>query len=110
MEIKTIKKSQNETTLKLENLGKRSGVRDASSTNRIQEAEKRITWAEIDTTVKENAECKILLTQNIKEIQVTMRRANLKIIGIGESKDSQLTGQVNVFIKIIEENFPKLKK
>jgi prefoldin subunit 5 len=32
MEIKTIKKSQRETTLELENLGKRSGVIDASIT------------------------------------------------------------------------------
>jgi prefoldin subunit 5 len=30
MEIETIKKSQKETTLELENLGKRSGVIDAS--------------------------------------------------------------------------------
>jgi hypothetical protein len=30
MEIKTIKKSQRETTLDIENLGKRSGVIDAS--------------------------------------------------------------------------------
>jgi hypothetical protein len=32
MELETIKKSQRETTLELENLGKRSGVRDASIT------------------------------------------------------------------------------
>jgi predicted nucleic acid-binding Zn-ribbon protein len=36
MEIETIKKLQSETTLKLENLGKRSRVIDASITNRIQ--------------------------------------------------------------------------
>jgi hypothetical protein len=32
MEIETIKKSQRETTLELENLGKRSGAIDASAT------------------------------------------------------------------------------
>jgi hypothetical protein len=37
MEIKTIKKSQRETALELENLGKRSGVIDASITDRILE-------------------------------------------------------------------------
>jgi len=37
MEIKTIRKSQRETTLKVENLGKRPGVVDISITNRIQE-------------------------------------------------------------------------
>jgi prefoldin subunit 5 len=37
MEIESIKKSQRETTLEIENLGKRSGVIDARITNRIQE-------------------------------------------------------------------------
>jgi hypothetical protein len=32
LEIETIKKSQKQTTLQLENLGKRSGVTDASIT------------------------------------------------------------------------------
>jgi hypothetical protein len=39
-----------------------------------------------------------------------MRRPNLTIIGIEENKDSQLKGPVNIFNKIIEENFPNLKK
>jgi hypothetical protein len=39
-----------------------------------------------------------------------MRKPNLKIIGINESKDSRLKGPVNIFNKIIEENFPNLKK
>jgi cell division protein FtsL len=79
MEIETIKKSQRETDLEIENLGKRSGVIDASITNRIQEIEERISSAEdtienIDTTVKENTKCKKILTQNIQEIWDTMRR------------------------------------
>ena len=39
-----------------------------------------------------------------------MKRPNLKIIGIEKSKDLHLKGPVNIFNKIIEENFPKLKK
>jgi hypothetical protein len=39
-----------------------------------------------------------------------MRRPNLRIISIEERKESYLKGQVNSFNKIIEENFPKLKK
>jgi hypothetical protein len=39
-----------------------------------------------------------------------MRRPNLRIIGIEESEDSQLKEPVNIFNKIIEENFPNLKK
>ena len=46
LEIETIKKSQEETTLELENLGKRSGIIDASIPNRIQEIEERISGAE----------------------------------------------------------------
>jgi hypothetical protein len=83
--------------LEIENLGKRSEVIDANITNRVQEREGRISAVEntienTDTTVKGNAKCKKLLTQNIQEIQDTMRRPNLRIIGIEESKDFQLKG------------------
>ena len=39
-----------------------------------------------------------------------MRRPNQRIIGIEKSEDPQLKGPVNIFNKIIEENFPNLKK
>ena len=63
MEIETVKKSQRETALELENLGKRSGVIDASITKRIQEIEERISGTEdtiaiIDTIVKEKQNSK----------------------------------------------------
>jgi hypothetical protein len=114
MELETIKISQRETTLEIENLGKRSGVIDAIIINRIQEIEERISGAEgtienIDTTVEENAKCKKLLTQIVQEIQDTMRRTKLRTIGIEKSKDSQLKGPVNIFNNLIK-NFPKLKK
>jgi hypothetical protein len=88
---------------------------DASITNRIQEIGERIsgdrdTIENIDTTVKENAKCKKLLMQSIQEIQDTMRRPNLRIICIEESEDSQLKVPVNILNKIIEENFPNLKR
>jgi hypothetical protein len=51
-----------------------------------------------------------LVTQNIQEIQDTIRRPNLRIIGIEENEGSQIKGSVNIFNKIIEENFPSLKK
>jgi hypothetical protein len=54
----------------------------------------------IDKKVKENAKGKKLLAQNIQKIQDTMRRPNLRIIGIEESKDSQLKGPVNIFNKL----------
>ena len=62
--------------------------------------EERISGAEdsienIGTTIKDNTKCKKILTKNIQEIQDTMRRPNLP---------------ANIFNKIIEENFPYLKK
>jgi chromosome segregation ATPase len=113
MEVETIKKSQR--FLEIENLGKKSGAMDASITNRIQEIEERISDAEdtmenIDTTIKENAKCKKTLNQNIQEIQDTMRRPNLRIIDIDKKEDFQLKRPVNIFNKIIEENFSNLKK
>ena len=39
-----------------------------------------------------------------------MRRHNLMITGIEEKEVSQLKGPVNIFKKIIKENFPNLKK
>jgi hypothetical protein len=95
--------------------GKRKETIDASITNRIQEIEERISGAEdsienIDTLVKESVKCKKILTQNIQKVQDTMRRPNLRIIGIDENEDFQLKGPVNIFNKTIQENFPNLKK
>ena len=101
--------------MEIETLGKKSGTIDASISNRIQEMEERISGAEdsienISTKIKENAKYKKILSQNIQEIQDTMRRPNLQIIGIDENEDVQLKGPANIFNKIIEENFPNLKK
>ena len=63
----------------------------------------------IGTTIKENAKCKKILTQNIQEIQDTMRKPNLQIIGVDENEDYQLKELANIFNKIIEENLPNLK-
>jgi predicted nucleic acid-binding Zn-ribbon protein len=57
-EVETIKKTQRETTLEIEILGKKSGTIDVSISNRIQEMEERISGAEdsienMDTTIKE---------------------------------------------------------
>ena len=113
MELETIKKSQRKTTLEIENLGKKSGVIDASITNRTQEIEERITGIEdiedIDTTVKENTKHlkkKKTLTQNIQETQDTIKRPNPRIIGIEEKKDSQLKVSENVFNKNHRRKLP----
>jgi hypothetical protein len=46
----------------------------------------------------------------IQQIQDTMKRPILRVIGIEDSEDSQLKGPVNIFSKIIGENFPNVKK
>jgi hypothetical protein len=77
--------------------------------------EERISGAEdfignMDTTIKENAKCKKILTQNIQEFQDTMRRPNIWKRGVDEKEDFQVKGPANIFNKIIEENFTYLKK
>ena len=54
--------------------------------DRISDAEKSIE--NMDTTIKENEKCKKILTQNIQEIQDTMRRISLRIIDIGKNRFS----------------------
>jgi chromosome segregation ATPase len=68
IEVETIKKSQRETTLEIEILGKKSGAIDASITNRIQDVKERISGAEntienVDTTIKK---CKMKKNPNPK--------------------------------------------
>jgi hypothetical protein len=114
-EVDTIKKTQSEAMLEIETLGKKSGIIDVSISNRIQEIKERISGAEdsienIGTTIKENTKYKKILTQNIQENHDTMRRPNLWIIGVDENEDFKLKGPANIFNKIIEENFPNLKK
>ena len=41
----------------------------------------------IDETVREDAKAKKLLSKNVQEIQETMRRPKLRIIGIEEGED-----------------------
>ena len=60
--------------------------------------EERISGAEdsmenIGTTIKENTKYKKILTQIIQEIEDTMRRPNLRTIGVDENEDFQLKGQ-----------------
>jgi wobble nucleotide-excising tRNase len=105
MKVETIKITQSETTLEIEILGKKSEAIDASISNRIQEMEERISGAEdsiknMDKRIKENSKCKKILTQDIQEIQDTMRRPNLRIIGIDEIEEFQHKGPISIFKKL----------
>ena len=79
VEVETVKKTQMETNLEIENLGKRSGITDVSITERIQEIEERSSHVEdivevIGTAVKENSKHEKGLNQEIQDI---MKRPNL---------------------------------
>ncbi|ERE88257.1 GTPase IMAP family member 3-like protein [Cricetulus griseus] len=88
-EIETMEKTQSGGMLEVEKLSKQSGTSDASIMNQIQEMEDRISDAEdkledINSSSKESLNSNKALTQNIKEIWDTMKRSNLRIIGIEE--------------------------
>jgi hypothetical protein len=76
MKLETIKKSQRETTMEIENLGKTSGVIDANITKKERISGVEDTIEIIDKKVKENAKSKKFLTQNIQENQDTKPKDN----------------------------------
>jgi cell division protein FtsL len=81
MEVEKVKTNQRETNPEIDTLGKISGTIDVSISNRIQEMEEKISGAEdyienMEKTIKENTKFKKILTQNIQEVQDTMRRQN----------------------------------
>ena len=76
--------------------------------DRISDAEDKLE--EINSSSKENLKSNKSITQNIQEIWDTVKRPNLRITGIEEGEETQLKGAENIFNKIIEENFPNLKK
>ena len=115
IEVERTKTLQRETRVKIENLGKKSWAIDANINNRIQEIEEIISDGEdtiesMDSTVKEIAKCKKVVAHNIQETQDTLRRPNLRIIGIDESEDLEFQGPANIFYKIMEQNFPNLMR
>jgi hypothetical protein len=61
--------------------------------------------------MSKNDKSKIFLAKFIiiQEIWNTMKRTNIRIIGIDKGEEYQLNGTENIFNKIIEENFPNLK-
>ena len=89
-----MKKTQTKGRLEIENLGKRTETTERSITNRKQEIEERIsdtedTIEEINALIKEQNKSNKFLTQNIQEIWDTVRRPNLRIIGVEEGEDKQ---------------------
>jgi hypothetical protein len=48
--------------------------------------------------------------RNMQEFSDSIKRPNLRVMGIDEGKEMQAKGVHNIFIRIITENFSNLKK
>lgn len=65
---------------------------------------------ETDTSIKENTKAKNILTANMQEIWDTVKKKNLRIIGIKEGEDSQSKAQEILSTKSVKKKFPNLTK
>jgi chromosome segregation ATPase len=116
MKIDNIKE---ETTQDMENLRKKNETelqnKMEGQYNRIEQAEDRISELEDETVSK--GKTKELLVKQLKtcekkmqELTDSIKRSNLRIMGIEEGEEVQAKGMRNIFNKIIKENFPNLEQ
>jgi chromosome segregation ATPase len=83
--------------------------------SRLEQAEERISEVEDVMVIKGKTE-ELLLNQlqtcerNMQELTESIKRPNLRIMGIDKREEVQAKGICNIFNKIITENFPNLKK
>jgi chromosome segregation ATPase len=83
--------------------------------SRIEQAEDRISELEDEMVIKRKTE-EILIKQlkscekKMEELTDSIKRLNLRIMGIEEGIGVQAKGMPNIFNKIITENFPNLEK
>jgi hypothetical protein len=85
------------------------------NSSRLEQVEDRISELEDEMEIKGKTE-QLLVKQfesckkNMKELTDSIKRPNLKIIGIEEGEEIQAKGACNMFNKITAENFPNLEK
>jgi hypothetical protein len=83
--------------------------------SRIEQAEDRISEFE-DVMVIKGKTRKLIVKQlktcekKMQELTDSIKRPNLRIMGIEEGEEAQAKGMRNIFNKIITENFPNLEK
>jgi predicted nuclease with TOPRIM domain len=84
-------------------------------TSRIEQIEDRISELEDEMAIKGKTE-ELLVKQlktsekKMQELTDSIKRSNLRIMGIEEGEEMQAKGMHNIFNKIITENFPNLEK
>jgi chromosome segregation ATPase len=82
---------------------------------RIEQVEDRISELKDKMEIKEKTE-EILVKQlkncesNMQELTDSIKRPNLRIMGIEEGEQVQANRKHNIFNKMITENFPNLQK
>jgi predicted nuclease with TOPRIM domain len=83
--------------------------------SRVEQAEDRISELKNEMVIK--GKTKELLVQQLKnyekkmqELTDTIKRPNLRSMGIEKGEEVQEKGMHNIFNKIITENFPNLEK
>jgi hypothetical protein len=88
-EVDKIKKTKSEGTLEIETLGKNHRCKHQQQNTRDGRENLRCRrfHREHQYNKQRNCKCKRILTQNIQEIQDTMKRPNLRIIGVDENED-----------------------
>jgi chromosome segregation ATPase len=83
--------------------------------SKLEQVEDRISELGDKIEIKEKTE-EMLVKQfnscgrNMQELSDSIKRPNLRIMGIEEGEEVQAKGICNIFNKIITENFPNIEK
>jgi chromosome segregation ATPase len=83
--------------------------------SRIEQAEDRISELEDEAEIKGKTE-ELLVKQlktcerNMQELTDSIKRPNLRIMGLEEGEEVQANGICNIFNKIVTENVTNLEK
>jgi chromosome segregation ATPase len=103
----------------MENLRKKNETELQNKTegqsSRIEQTEDRISELEDEMAIKGKTEELLIKQQKtcekkMQEFTDSIKRPNLRIMGIKEGEKVQAKGIHNIFNKIITENFPNLEK
>jgi chromosome segregation ATPase len=108
-----------ETTQYMENLRKKNETelqnKMEGQSSRIEQTEDRISEPEDEMAIKGKTE-ELLIKQlktcekKMQELTDSIKKPNLRIMGIEEGEEVQAKGMRNIVNKIITENFPHLEK
>jgi chromosome segregation ATPase len=103
----------------MENLSKKNETEIQNKieghSSRIEQTEDRISELEDEMAIKGKTE-ELLFKQlktcekKMQELTDSIKRPNLRIVGIEEGEEFQAKGMHNIFNKIITEKFPNLEK